>query len=301
MKNAGKKISIFMCYGIAAVYILVLAKLVLFKYGLTNEFRGISFIPFSFLIDFVKGNSNLADMLKNALGNVGVFIPLGILVPVLFNKFNLKMSILIGMFTSIWIEIFQYITGLGLTDIDDVILNTTGAAIGVFLYFKISRNIDKKFKNYFATVIMLCLLGTVSAGALYYFGFGSNLAATPVTVVNAEVLDGLDAKSADVEVGVEDINDNEIIAKPYLYDEEGKRIDSELETYCLNDQTRCFTSTFTYDYSPNGNVRSMTITYNEITTEELKRMFKEKEYHMELWLADENQCKNIIVTIYEER
>ena len=34
-----------------------------------------------------------------------------------------------------FIETMQYITGRGLTEVDDIITNTTGAAVGAFIYW----------------------------------------------------------------------------------------------------------------------------------------------------------------------
>jgi len=76
------------------------------------------------------------EFLKNIFGNIILFIPygfLGILYPIL-NQFKWT---LISFFIIINIvEFSQYYFNRGMADIDDVILNTSGAVIGFFIYKK---------------------------------------------------------------------------------------------------------------------------------------------------------------------
>ena len=69
------------------------------------------------------------------VGNLVMLLPLGIYIPLLYPKFPgfLKVFI-ICLFVSISIELMQLITSVRSTDIDDVILNTSGAIIGYVLY-----------------------------------------------------------------------------------------------------------------------------------------------------------------------
>lgn len=63
--------------------------------------------------------------------NILLFVPCGLVMP---WKKNWKQVTLIGLFLSGTIEIIQYITRLGECEIDDIIANTLGAAIGYGLY-----------------------------------------------------------------------------------------------------------------------------------------------------------------------
>jgi len=69
------------------------------------------------------------------VGNLVMLLPLGIYIPLLYPKFPgfLKVFI-ICLFVSISIELMQLITSVRSTDIDDVILNTSGAIVGYVLY-----------------------------------------------------------------------------------------------------------------------------------------------------------------------
>ena len=71
----------------------------------------------------------------NVIGNFIWFVPLGCLVPALFKKQRrLGRVMFIGAIVSTSIEVLQYILCTGVTDIDDVILNTIGAGIGYIVF-----------------------------------------------------------------------------------------------------------------------------------------------------------------------
>lgn len=80
------------------------------------------------------------DWFINIIGNIVIFIPVGIVWPVCFNKLNsVKKTVLAGAGLSVFIEITQLFQIERCTDIDDVILNTTGAFIGAVIYFRIKK------------------------------------------------------------------------------------------------------------------------------------------------------------------
>lgn len=85
------------------------------------------------------------------IANIILFVPMSFLVPfVLRNPSFLKtMGISLGIIVSI--EIIQYVTNLGATDIDDVILNMTGCLIGYMVYV-VSVELYKKLNKRFRTL-----------------------------------------------------------------------------------------------------------------------------------------------------
>jgi len=69
------------------------------------------------------------------IGNLVMLLPLGIYIPLLFPKLSGFFRVfLICLLVSISIELMQLITSVRSTDIDDVILNTSGAVVGYALY-----------------------------------------------------------------------------------------------------------------------------------------------------------------------
>ena len=77
----------------------------------------------------------------NFLGNIGIFIPIGLLVPLIW-RCSLKKTVLIGFLCSLSIELIQ-IPLPRCTDIDDLWMNTLGALIGALLYLLLDKLFPK--------------------------------------------------------------------------------------------------------------------------------------------------------------
>ena len=102
----------------------------------------IQLIPFHVIITQLKNAQHrIAPFIFNIVGNIGVFIPIGIIFAYFFDS-DFKKTVLHGLAISVFIEIVQ-IPLERTTDIDDVILNTTGTVIGYFI-FKILAHIKKR-------------------------------------------------------------------------------------------------------------------------------------------------------------
>ena len=84
----------------------------------------------------------------NVIGNCIWFVPLGMLLPAIYRSYRKHMGrvVFIGLVVSTTIEILQFVFCTGVTDIDDVIFNTIGTAIGYILWilFDITRNVFKR-------------------------------------------------------------------------------------------------------------------------------------------------------------
>ena len=76
----------------------------------------------------------------NLAGNIVLFIPLGYLLPSLFPKLRrLRRSLLVCAGIICLVELCQMVTLLGTCDVDDLILNLLGCAIGYGLHFLTNR------------------------------------------------------------------------------------------------------------------------------------------------------------------
>ena len=125
------------------LYIFFLFLLGLYAVAITGDFNiknvridEINIIPFK----IVKDNNishNLNYFLISFLGNIFMFIPVGLLVSLIWNIKD-KNVILIGFLISLSIELTQLFLKRT-TDIDDLILNTLGVIIGLL--------ISKRIKN----------------------------------------------------------------------------------------------------------------------------------------------------------
>ena len=107
-----------------------------------KETSFINLVPFKIIIRDIKSliNGDYLIFLINIVGNILLFIPIGILVPMLW-KIKDRYVILIGFLISLSIEITQLYLGR-VTDVDDLILNTSGVIIGLLVY----KCVNKKEK-----------------------------------------------------------------------------------------------------------------------------------------------------------
>jgi glycopeptide antibiotics resistance protein len=72
--------------------------------------------------------------MRNARGNVALFIPLGFLIPLVWPRRRFWSGLQIALAVSISIEVLQYLSrpwSNRLADVNDVILNVAGAAVGL--------------------------------------------------------------------------------------------------------------------------------------------------------------------------
>jgi glycopeptide antibiotics resistance protein len=100
-----------------------------------------NFVPLKTLSGYVFNidHYNFDTWFYNTFGIVILFMPLGFLLPKVFSNLNtLKNVLYFALVLSMCIEVFQFLTKLGVLDIDDIILNLVGAALGNQL-FKIQR------------------------------------------------------------------------------------------------------------------------------------------------------------------
>lgn len=106
-----------------------------------HGYKNINLIPFKVLSDtykqvFEKGN--IYAFLINFLGNIVMFIPIGLFLPLLWHNVSFKKTVLIGFSSSLFIEISQLALARS-TDIDDLWINTLGVVIGYLLYMLLNK------------------------------------------------------------------------------------------------------------------------------------------------------------------
>lgn len=135
-------ILIFALYSIAVFSIVGVPTVGTFKINLN-----LNLIP---LVDIV--NSPL-EYTKNTILNIILFIPLGFLVPAIWKNYrSIKTIFFMGLAISISIEILQLFT-FRLTDIDDLITNTTGTVIGYYIGKRFSFELPLKLDDNKANLV----------------------------------------------------------------------------------------------------------------------------------------------------
>ena len=103
----------------------------------------VNLLPLVKLFDY----DSKGDLLVNVIGNVAMFIPSGIVLPIIYKRLDTFGKVLLaGGGISLCIEIIQLPFYVRATDIDDLLLNTAGVIIGYGIYAWIRQ--VKRTKKY---------------------------------------------------------------------------------------------------------------------------------------------------------
>ena len=99
----------------------------------------INLIPVVHLFDVYDG------WMINIIGNVAMFIPVGLVWPFCFMKLDtMGKTVLAGAGFPLFIEITQLPFYDRCSDVDDIILNTTGILVGALIYFGVKLLKNRK-------------------------------------------------------------------------------------------------------------------------------------------------------------
>ena len=128
------------------LYIGVLLRITVFRssfgsYPLCSHGQ-IELVPFVGLIQIF--HNSVGMFLYLFVGNLVWFVPLGVLLPVLTKARNA--AILWGLGLSLYIEVSQYVFGTGVSEVEDLILNTAGTGIGYLIYLG-ARKLVRRFNG----------------------------------------------------------------------------------------------------------------------------------------------------------
>ena len=130
-------------YFILFLYFSVIAQVTIFKHGHVFEWPSnrvatmhrINLIPLIETIKMLTDGWNIGYSYYQVIANILLFMPLGFLLPLLFEDIrSLKKVFVYGCLTSVIIEVSQIFTVMNVVDIDDVMLNTLGAVLGYACY-----------------------------------------------------------------------------------------------------------------------------------------------------------------------
>ncbi|TGA96455.1 VanZ family protein [Sporolactobacillus shoreae] len=117
-----------------ACYLTVLLILTLFTHNYYTYGKSVNLEIFSSVRLMLRSRDSLL-ILKNVLGNIALFIPLGFLLPLVSLRMRFfLLTIGCGILFSLMIETVQYLFAARIFDIDDLLLNAAGTIIGRFLY-----------------------------------------------------------------------------------------------------------------------------------------------------------------------
>lgn len=108
------------------------------------------------------------SLFRNIILNILLFVPLGFLLPMYSDKLKkIYKAVSIGFAITLAIEIIQYITKLGIFEIDDVFNDTLGTLIG-YCVFMIYNCLRTKENRKYIIAYMVPMIATITAfGGIY--------------------------------------------------------------------------------------------------------------------------------------
>ncbi|TAQ08681.1 VanZ family protein [Enterococcus faecium] len=121
------------------IYLFFLLWLILFKLSfnlpqfLTYSYSNVNLVPFSF---------ENTTVLRETTYNLIVFFPFGVLLNVNFKRLSFSKKLGIIFLVSFLAELIQFLFGIGVADITDVITNTTGGLIGLWFYQLLNKHLS---------------------------------------------------------------------------------------------------------------------------------------------------------------
>ena len=134
-------------------YMLILIWITILKCNIEASVHGVRIFlePMTVKERFIYATSYFAwhdGDIKSTTLNVLIFVPFGILVPILRKKLTPLSTTILAFFTTLAIESFQMIVAFGYFTYVDLICNTLGALLGIIIYALLIRRMeeDSKFK-----------------------------------------------------------------------------------------------------------------------------------------------------------
>jgi len=133
MKKNHRVLHNFLLYSVFIFYIIIFLALLFMN---RRSFRSVNMIPFRTIVSYLSGDDIVLSSfaLSNVLGNIVLFIPLGVYLTLFNRDKRLYRNVLWIALISLAAEVIQYIFKIGASDIDDVILNILGGFLGIAAY-----------------------------------------------------------------------------------------------------------------------------------------------------------------------
>jgi glycopeptide antibiotics resistance protein len=151
---------------LTTIYVLLLYQMLL---STENASSGINIIPFREITRYTIGSKLF---FYNVIGNIALFIPFGYFVSDKIKAKKTHQIIIVSAIISLTAELIQYKIGRAF-DIDDILLNVTGAIIGFIIYIliqEIKKHLPKILQNnifYNILSILVILIIVIVFGSIW--------------------------------------------------------------------------------------------------------------------------------------
>lgn len=123
-------------WGLFFIYLLILLRITVFRPSLTlANFMKNGTINLTLFQDYIPliQQGRWFRFIYLFVGNIVWFVPLGGILMLSGKAKKLRRAVLYGLALSLAIEIMQYLFGTGISELDDLVLNTFGTWIGAVM------------------------------------------------------------------------------------------------------------------------------------------------------------------------
>jgi glycopeptide antibiotics resistance protein len=124
--------------------------------------RSYNLIPLKTILTFASSIGRVWDdfSISNIFGNIVLFIPLGVYARALRKKGKILRCLITVIITVTAVELIQLGFGLGVCDIDDVLLNSLGGLIGILGYMLFVKAFKGESQAKTVVTVVSVLVGT---------------------------------------------------------------------------------------------------------------------------------------------
>jgi glycopeptide antibiotics resistance protein len=137
----------------------------------TNAGHAPNFVPFKTIVPYLLGYKGLIIAGVNLVGNVGLLVPIGFLVPFVYRNMTWRKSLALAVAAGLCIEVLQTVLRVGIFDIDDVILNALGVMIGYWAVIVFERWVRaRNYKSIFITALLVVAAAAAAFSVIYPWG-----------------------------------------------------------------------------------------------------------------------------------
>ena len=160
---------LFLLYAAILFKVIVLKDVPMLRVGpIALNFGGTqagdpNYIPFKTIMPYLFGSAGWLIGGLNILGNILLLVPVGFLLPFIFQKMNWKYVLLISILSGLFIEGMQVFLHVGIFDIDDVILNGLGVLLGFWLFLLFQKIMLSAYQRIVTVGISTVFIGLVVA------------------------------------------------------------------------------------------------------------------------------------------
>ena len=257
------------------LYFSALIYIVMFKND-GNAVRTVRWQPFNIALRYFSGELTLLNTLKNVLGNFFLFMPIGLVLPLISDKFSFVKCLIVGFILSLLAETLQYVFCLGVSDVDDIMTNTFGVFVGACIYWLILRKM-----KYRKSIIIIFMLLFILVGFVSVWYYQPDLIFGKMTYYG-DSISGINMDSYDVSVECYKISYGGLFLKTGTVTVNNSDFSGNVEDVCY------FTNDTVYVISDNGG-------YRVLKREEFKQAIEEvKDAKVCIWFDRDGKCKMVL-------